>query len=55
MPSESLTIIYKDDFKIFVSCVKSELEELKNESVNNNDSFIFYDENDKSFNYLYLN
>jgi hypothetical protein len=30
------------------------LEQLKNESVNINDSFIFYDEIESSFNYLYL-
>ena len=30
------------------------LEQLKNESVNINDSFIFYDEIEGSFNYLYL-
>ena len=28
---------------------------LKNESVNINYSFIFYDENEQTFNYLYLN
>ena len=55
MASKSLLIINKDDFKIFVSYKKKELEKLKKESVNNNDSFIFYDLNDKSFNYLYLN
>jgi hypothetical protein len=54
MPSNSLTIINKDDFKIYVSCCKKELEQLKNESVNINDSFIFYDENEQTFNYLYL-
>ncbi len=54
MPSESLTIINKDNYKIFVSCFKIELEKLKNESVNINDSFIFYDENEQTFNYLYL-
>ena len=44
----------KDDFKIYVSCCKDELEQLKNKSVNINDSFIFYNENEQTFNYLYL-
>jgi hypothetical protein len=54
MRNETLMIINKDDFKIYVSCFKIELEKLKNESVNINDSFIFYNEIESSFNYLYL-
>jgi hypothetical protein len=33
----NLMIINKDDFKIYVSCCKNELEQLKNKSVNIND------------------
>ncbi len=54
MPKNNLMIINKDDFKIYVSCCKNELEQLKNISFNINDSFIFYDEIEGSFNYLYL-
>ena len=53
MSSESLMTITKDDFKIYVSYIKEELEELKKQSKNNKNSLIYFDEKG-TFNYLFL-
>jgi len=53
MFSESLIIINKNDYKIYVSCFMDELEQLKKKSENIKDSFIYFDEDEK-FNYLFL-
>ena len=53
MSSESLMTITKDDCKIYVSYIKEELEELKKQSKNNKNSFIYFDEKG-TFNYLFL-